>query len=148
MASEFFCEMPMENIYFTKLVYLCQRIEEGLILLIRKAYNFIYENFLFLFNLGILNIIFNKKGIITNSSTVPILNIRNILHAADQLKEIQDFLKIRKFAVLGFFDEHGNIKTSYHLQLNNIASVDKQKSRDKCGVELVVLTNGDIALKK
>src|SRR5690606_4738035 len=74
--------------------------------------------------------------------------LTNILTDKNTLDNILKKLETCKFLSIGFIDEMGNIITPYKLHLNQPVRTNTDQRRKKFVIEIIVLPNNTVALKK
>lgn len=116
-------------------------------IILRKGYNFIYKYFLVCFSLGLYKILFEKKKITIKLSEGNFIKISEIL-SQPYVDRIFEMMNHENFVIIGKFDQKGNIVSEYPLQLKQPIRQKNPSPRNKFVIELVVLKDGAVVLKK
>ena len=117
------------------------------VIFFRKIYNFIYKSIPFIFHMSTFHCLFKKNSLITQKSDRS-LSLNDILDDKDQIAFLTNKIGKKGFAVVGTFDGYGYLNTDFDLKLKTKILRNKEVVRKKFVIELVVLKNETIALKK
>ena len=117
------------------------------VIFFRKIYNFIYKSIPFIFHISTFHCLFKKNSLITQKSDRS-FSLNDILDDKDQIAFLINKIGKKGFAVVGTFDGYGYLNTAFDLKLKTKILRNKEVVRKKFVIELVVLKNGIIALKK